>query len=50
MPDSQLKYLWISVAIIALDQITKLIAENQLPLHQAVNVMPYFDWLKFHII
>ncbi len=44
MPDSQLKYLWISIVIIALDQITKLIAENQLPLHQPVNVMPYFDW------
>lgn len=44
MPDSQLRFLWISAVIIGLDQITKLIAENQLPLHQAVNVMPYFDW------
>lgn len=44
MPDSQLRYLWISAAIIGLDQVTKLIAESQLPLHRAVNVFPYFDW------
>ena len=44
MPDSQLRYLWISVVIIGLDQVTKIIAENQLPLHRAVNVFPYFDW------
>lgn len=44
MPDSQLKRLWISLLIIGLDQITKLVAENQLPLHQPVNVLPYFDW------
>jgi len=44
MPKSQLKWLWISLLVIALDQITKLVAEAQLPLHQAVNVMPYFDW------
>ena len=44
MPDSQLRYLWISVVIIGLDQVTKLIAESQLPLHRAVNVFPYFDW------
>ena len=30
--------------IIGLDQVTKLIAESQLPLHRAVNVFPYFDW------
>lgn len=44
MPDSQLRHLWISAVIIGLDQVTKLIAESQLPLHQAVNVLPYFDW------
>ncbi|MCP4431663.1 MAG: lipoprotein signal peptidase [Gammaproteobacteria bacterium] len=44
MPDSALRYLWISAVIIGLDQITKLIAESQLPLHQTVNVIPYFDW------
>ncbi len=44
MPDSHLKRLWISLLIVGLDQIAKLIAENQLPLHQPVNVFPYFDW------
>ncbi len=44
MPDSQLRRLWISLLIIGLDQITKLIAEDQLPLHRAVNVIPNFDW------
>ena len=44
MPDSQLRRLWISLLIIGLDQITKLIAEDQLPLHRAINVFPYFDW------
>jgi len=36
--------LWISLAVIVLDQITKQIAQNNLSLHQAVNVMPGFDW------
>ena len=44
MPDTQLKQLWISLLVIGLDQITKLIAANQLPLHQPVAVLPYFDW------
>lgn len=44
MRDSQLKWLWLSLLIIVLDQITKLVAENLLPFHQPVNVMPYFDW------
>ncbi len=45
MPDTQLKTLWISLLVIGLDQITKLIAESQLPFHQPVNVIPYyFDW------
>ncbi len=44
MPDTQLKTLWISILVVGLDQITKLIAESQLPLHQAVHVVPYFDW------
>lgn len=44
MPKSQLKWLWITLLVIGLDQLTKLVAEAQLPLHQAVNVVPYFDW------
>jgi signal peptidase II len=34
----------LSLSIIALDQVTKQIAESQLTPHQAVNLFPYFDW------
>ncbi|MCP3688335.1 MAG: lipoprotein signal peptidase [Gammaproteobacteria bacterium] len=44
MPDTQLKTLWISLLVVGLDQVTKLVAEAQLPLHQTVQVIPYFDW------
>ena len=40
----QLKWLWISLLVVALDQASKQIAESQLTLHQAVNLFPYFDW------
>jgi len=36
--------LWISLLVIILDQITKQLALNSLSLHQAVNVIPGFDW------
>jgi signal peptidase II len=42
--NSQLKWLWISLCVIVMDQATKQIAEAQLTPHQPVNVMPYFDW------
>ena len=41
---SQLKWLWLSLAVILIDQITKQIAEAQLSLHEPVNLIPYFDW------
>jgi len=41
---TQLRWLWISLCVIISDQATKQIAEAQLTAHQAVNVMPYFDW------
>jgi len=44
MPDTPLKRLWISLLVVVLDQLAKLIAEAQLPFHQAVNVLPGFDW------
>jgi len=43
-PTTQLRWLWISLCVIIFDQATKQIAEAQLTAHQAVNVMPYFDW------
>lgn len=44
MRGPQIKWLWISLLVIALDQITKQFAEAQLTPHQAVNLFPYFDW------
>ena len=44
MPSSPLKFLWISALVIILDQLAKYLAVTKLPLHQAINVMPYFDW------
>ena len=44
MPDTQLKWLWISLLVVGSDQLTKLVAEARLPFHQPVNVIPYFDW------
>lgn len=40
----QLNWLWLSLGVVIFDQFTKQIAEAQLSLHQAINVMPYFDW------
>jgi len=44
MPNAHLKLLWLSVLVIVLDQIAKYWAVTQLPFHQAVSVVPYFDW------
>jgi signal peptidase II len=42
--DSMLRYLWISLLVIVADQLTKWLADTQLEYHQAVNVLPYFQW------
>ena len=41
---AQLKWLWISLGIIVMDQVTKQVAEAQLTPHQPVNLLPFFDW------
>ena len=38
------KWLWLSLLVVVLDQASKQIAEAQLTPHQAVNLLPYFDW------
>lgn len=40
----QIRWLWISLMVVVLDQAAKQIAEAQLTPHQAVNLFPYFDW------
>jgi signal peptidase II len=44
MPGTQLRLLWISALVVALDQLAKMVAESLLSPHQAVNVLPFFDW------
>jgi signal peptidase II len=39
-----IKWLWISLLVVVTDQATKQIAEAQLIPHQAVNLLPFFDW------
>lgn len=39
-----LKYLWITIIVIIADQATKWIANTQLEYHQAMTVLPYFEW------
>ncbi len=41
---SQLRWLWLSLGVVLLDQGAKQLAEAQLTPHQAVNLFPYFDW------
>ena len=41
---SRLRWLWLSLAVILLDQAAKYIAEALLTPHQPVAVLPFFDW------
>jgi len=43
-----LKWLWLSVILIILDQVSKQIASNVLEMHQPVAVMPMFNWTLMH--
>ncbi|PKM43211.1 MAG: signal peptidase II [Gammaproteobacteria bacterium HGW-Gammaproteobacteria-1] len=43
-----LKWLWLSVSVIALDQITKALASAQLVLHEPVAVLPTFNLTLMH--
>lgn len=43
-----LKWLWLSVGVIALDQITKALASAQLVLHEPVAVLPTFNLTLMH--
>jgi signal peptidase II len=43
-----LKWLWLSVVVIVLDQITKLLASAQLVMHQPVPVLPSFNLTLMH--
>ena len=41
---ARLKWLWLSLLVILLDQAAKQVAEAMLTPHQPVPVLPFFDW------
>ena len=43
-----LKWLWLSVIVIGLDQGTKYLASSELQFHVPVEVMPSFNWFLAH--
>ena len=43
-----IKWIWLAVAVIIIDQLTKYIASASLIMHQPVAVMPMFNWTLMH--
>jgi signal peptidase II len=43
-----LSYLWLSVLIIALDQVSKAVIERSLSLYQSIRVLPVLDITRLH--
>jgi len=43
-----LKYLWVSLVVIVIDQLSKFFVFTELPLGLPVNILPFFDLLYSH--
>ena len=43
-----LKWLWLSVLVVVLDQVSKIVASNILEMHQPVPVFPGFNFTLMH--
>ena len=43
-----LKWIWLAVVVIILDQLSKYIASASLEMHQPIAVMPMFNWTLMH--
>lgn len=43
-----LKWLWLSLAVIVLDQASKLLASSLLPLHEPIPMLPFFNLTLMH--
>lgn len=43
-----LKWIWLAVAVVVIDQLTKYIASSSLEMFQPVAVMPMFNWTLMH--
>jgi signal peptidase II len=45
---SMLKWLWLSLVAIVLDQVSKLIVDNSMQLYESIPLMPYFNLTYVH--
>jgi signal peptidase II len=43
-----LKWIWLAVVVVVIDQLTKYIASTSLEIFQPVAVMPMFNWTLMH--
>ena len=43
-----LKWIWLALFVVVIDQLTKYIASNSLTMFQPVAVMPMFNWTLMH--
>jgi len=43
-----LKWIWLAIVVVILDQLTKYIASTSLEMHQPIAVMPMFNWTLMH--
>lgn len=43
-----LKWIWLAVVVVILDQLTKYIASTSLEMYQPIAVMPMFNWTLMH--
>jgi len=43
-----LKWIWLAIVVIVLDQLTKYIASTSLEMYQPIAVMPMFNWTLMH--
>lgn len=43
-----LKWLWLSVVVIALDRVSKYLASSSLNLHEPLNILPFFNLTLMH--
>ena len=43
-----LKWIWLAIVVVILDQLTKYIASTSLEMFQPVAVMPMFNWTLMH--
>ena len=43
-----LKWIWLAIVVVILDQITKYVASTSLEMYQPIAVMPMFNWTLMH--